>query len=282
MRALALLPLLVLLATILVGCDGEAESPEEASRTPMPILTWFPTAGTPLPTPARTVPAIDGEIPFCGVSIKWWRAEAPNTAARECFLEAMSDDLRLMLDVDSTEDEVVVVRFLVAEPRSVRGIELTSTGMRDPQQTQHLVTCDDLVATGDEWVFEDPECEEIEPFESRFDPALAPDVTQYCGISLVLFTYETAHEAARRCFLDAFEAGASAQLFEVGYTVEGDPIATVLSTEGGVVEAYHDSHDSFGLQGERWERCTELLPAQPPLAFSLDLEHCVELRSTAR
>ena len=75
-------------------------------------------------------------------------------------------------------------------------------------------------------------------------------------------------EAARRCLLEAYEAGRGAELISTQPTVEGDPVTTFVRVhENGVVELFLDAtRDRFG--SGTWERlvCDALIPVDemPP------------------
>ncbi|MEK6719046.1 MAG: hypothetical protein AABZ33_00085 [Chloroflexota bacterium] len=88
----------------------------------------------------------------------------------------------------------------------------------------------------------------------------------FCGLEgsmdqLFLFP----DDAARSCFLDAWETGTAAELARIQSTIEGDPIATILRIEpGGRITIYRDTtQDAFGARVWTRQECVDLLPAQP-------------------
>lgn len=163
--------------------------------------------------------------------------------------------------------EAFVTTRLIVTPRAVQGIRADLRGSPGYEEQIHtFVQCKPLRPTGDEWVFEEPECTDSGNSSPRFEP-LRKDTEQFCGLSQVRHSSETAHQAARQCLVDAFEAEAPARMIEVSLTVEGDPIANVFRVADGRLSIYMDSHDSLGYEGLFLYECARLERRDPPVVY---------------
>lgn len=258
----SIIPLLALAALTLAACVGPFAS-DDATQSPTGATEGFAT--------------------ICGIELTSSLPEL-GEGTGECFLDGHNRGAHREL-------------FLV-QLRSIGNFsEATINGSvfvtRDGELTLHVagqlqgrtpsqstINCDVVPASDREQVFDIEQCtpRTLGPRTGTLTPDPA---TAICGAEVVVHSDDHFAANARRCLLDAFEAGTPARFYSMRLTTEGDPVTEVYSvTAPRELELLIDNRDAFGTPGVTLERCTQLLDADTALVW--EPANCFLIRKAVR